>query len=486
MKKVIFFVFVILFLCFKYSDTRSIINVPRMARSITSGDIDLDGDVDILTGHGYSSQTQWSGISILLNENGNFHLEDSIFLYSAQTSVCLTKLSDNPYPSIIGRHFDNDQSFIAIINWNISGYSIEYYLMESGITGFTTGNINNDQYPDVIVYIGDYDSWGVMYNNGIGGLYEPEYFSTGITYPNGCACSDIDGNGLDDIVLTGIDTEIFFNYPDGFESIYSQTNIGHEDPFILDFDLDGDKDIITYGCFWGYSYLTMYRYVGDTVFETISNFSFQQNTYTYSVCDFNNDSLPDVVFILSDYSGLKIFYNKGDFVLENPQFYEISFGFLGYCFFSCKDYDKNGYNDIAIVNNPGAQQASKLFILFNDGQGNFQEDPLTNINEPFANLDHGNSVNFCCSPNPIRNSTDFSFTISPNSNVDLCIYDIKGRLINQLYRKEFPSNGSSLTSIQKIHWDATSFNGQKCLPGIYLATLTIDGKPLQTIKIIKN
>ena len=295
MKKVIFFVFVILFLCFKYSDTRSIINVPRMARSITSGDIDLDGDVDILTGHGYSSQTQWSGISILLNENGNFHLEDSIFLYSAQTSVCLTKLSDNPYPSIIGRHFDNDQSFIAIINWNISGYSIEYYLMESGITGFTTGNINNDQYPDVIVYIGDYDSWGVMYNNGIGGLYEPEYFSTGITYPNGCACSDIDGNGLDDIVLTGIDTEIFFNYPDGFESIYSQTNIGHEDPFILDFDLDGDKDIITYGCFWGYSYLTMYRYVGDTVFETISNFSFQQNTYTYSVCDFNNDSLPDEI-----------------------------------------------------------------------------------------------------------------------------------------------------------------------------------------------
>mgnify|MGYP002346159335 FL=1 len=454
-----------------------------MARSITSGDIDLDGDIDILTGHGYSSQTQWSGISILLNENGTFHLEDSIFLYETQADVCLAKLSDSPYPSIIGRYYDNEQSFLAVLNRDSGGYVISMYPTQNTYDAYNIGFINEDEYPDIVL-VSSNNFWGIMLNNGYGEFLLPEVYQLSSYYPFSVSCGDIDGNGLDDIVLTGIDTEIFFNYADGFESHYFQTNVLHKYPFILDFDKDGDKDIITYGCFWGYTFLTMFRYLGDTTFEMISNFSFQQNTDAYSVCDFNNDSLPDVVFHLADYTGIRIYYNEGNFILGSPQFVEHSTGITSGCFMTCNDFDMNGYQDIAFVVNLMSQMNAAVIIFFNDGQGNFQEDPLTNINEPIANLDHGNSVNFFCSPNPISNSTDFSFTTSPNSYVDVSIYNMKGRLVNKLYRKGFASNGSDLTSIQKIQWDATSFNGQKCLPGAYLARLTVDNSFFQTIKII--
>ena len=48
-------------LAFTVGDSKSDYHVPRNPESIFSCDIDLDGDIDIQTGHFYSSQTQWGG-----------------------------------------------------------------------------------------------------------------------------------------------------------------------------------------------------------------------------------------------------------------------------------------------------------------------------------------------------------------------------------------------------------------------------------------
>ena len=61
--------FIILFsfllIAFTVGDSRSEYPVPRLAASVFSADLDLDNDIDIVTGHYYSSQAQWGGGSVL-------------------------------------------------------------------------------------------------------------------------------------------------------------------------------------------------------------------------------------------------------------------------------------------------------------------------------------------------------------------------------------------------------------------------------------
>ena len=74
-------------------DTKSEYNVARAAYSITTGDIDLDGDQDIIIGHIYNSQTEWSGISTLSNNGECEFIVDSSYLYDTHGDVILNEIN---------------------------------------------------------------------------------------------------------------------------------------------------------------------------------------------------------------------------------------------------------------------------------------------------------------------------------------------------------------------------------------------------------
>lgn len=140
---------------FSVSDTRSRYNIPRVAYSVTAGDIDMDGDNDIVVGHNYSSQTQWSGVSILLNDGyGHFSIYDSIFLFGWQPSILLCNLNTEPQKEIIAKYEDsqNENKYIAIIN-NFDPYDISYESLDTfeGVESKTIGDINGDSNIDIIV-----------------------------------------------------------------------------------------------------------------------------------------------------------------------------------------------------------------------------------------------------------------------------------------------------------------------------------------------
>jgi len=61
MQKLVLILFALLLLAFTVGDSKSTYHVPKNPETIFSCDIDLDGDIDIQTGHNYSSQTQWGG-----------------------------------------------------------------------------------------------------------------------------------------------------------------------------------------------------------------------------------------------------------------------------------------------------------------------------------------------------------------------------------------------------------------------------------------
>jgi hypothetical protein len=482
MKKYIFILLFLVLIAFKAGDNKSKYNVPLAAWSVTAGDIDLDGDNDIIIGHNYCSQTQWSGVSYLINSgDGTFFLNDSIYLYSWQTHIYAVNINSGPFPEIIARHYENETQYMAVLKYEQGNYVTNLYSMPFGISGDNIGDINGDGFIDIIVYSSDWNNrfWGVMYNDGTGNFSNPVYQYITDYFPRTLACGDLNGDNWDDIVVCGQSTEVYFSYSDGFQLLVLETDNYKEGVSIVDFDLDGDNDILTFvGIpFVNVTSLIMYENKGNNILDTLEEFYFQPMSSRFFVTDFNNDSLQDILFQLSDKSGYIIYYNQGDFQLADSQFVALppSNPQEGWRNCYCADMDGNGYNDIITVKTLYVYLPDNLEILFNDGNGNFVEDPVTNIETPEPESPNPLS----CYPNPFTTETTFQFTIKETALAELSVYDLQGRIITYLTKNA--KKGENY----KIKWDGFDEGGNPCKHGLYIAYLKVNGKICQSVKLIK-
>ncbi len=442
--------------------SRSIYRIPRAAESVTAADIDLDGDNDIVVGHDYNSQTQWSGVSYLINNgDGTFYLNDSIFLYSWQTHIYAVNTNSNPFPEIIARHFENETQYMAVLENVQDNYVTNLYSMTYGISGDNIGDVNGDGFIDIIIYSSNDQFWGIMYNDGQGNFFQPEYHYVTDYFPRSITCDDLNGDNRDDILVCGQSTEVYFSHPDGFQSLMLETD-GSMYGSIIDFDLDGDNDILT--CVGipivNITSLVINENQGNNTFLRHEEFYFRPSSQNFFVTDFNNDSLADILFQLADHSGYIIYYNQGNFQLADSQFVALPPSnpqeARRNCY--CADMDGNGYNDIITLKTLHAPLPDNLSILFNDGNGNFVENPVTGIphieNTPLHELK--------CYPNPAADFAAFDYTL-PNeeTNAVLVISNSQGVIVETLNL-----NGNKG---QKL-WDTRSISS-----GSYIYTLKVAG-----------
>ncbi|MBP6876021.1 MAG: CapA family protein [Candidatus Eisenbacteria bacterium] len=70
------------------------------------------------------------------------------------------------------------------------------------------------------------------------------------------------------------------------------------------------------------------------------------------------------------------------------------------------------------------------------------------------------------SPNPFRGGTAIKFRLSANARVDLDIYDVSGRLVEQLARDEAMKPG----------WHRVAWRAERQATGVYFARLTVNGE----------
>ena len=83
-------------------------------------------------------------------------------------------------------------------------------------------------------------------------------------------------------------------------------------------------------------------------------------------------------------------------------------------------------------------------------------------------------------PNPFNNSVSISFEIPNSKNVNLSIFDMKGRKIRQM------NLGALSTGFHKVLWDGKNNFGNELPSGIYMAVLEVGGKiNIQKISFIK-
>jgi len=456
-------------LAFMAGDNKSQYTIPEGAATICAADMDLDGDMDIITGHHYDWQTHWSGVSILKNNgHGTFEIMDSIFIYGGQMNIYACKINNDNNPDIISQYQNNGNN-INILFYPYDSLNSMHFLMGNGINFFTNGDINGDNFIDFAFTSNNNQYWGLIYNDSNGNFSSPEYHYVTGYYPQEIACGDLNGDNRDDVAIGGPLIEVFYSTDTGFRK--EVLSNGHQILHIVDFDRDGDNDLLTAtGLIGNVTSLIMYENINDTSLKELPEYYFSPASSHFLVQDFNNDSLQDLAFLSIDNAGgIYILYNEGNFQFSDTQYIPLSDYGEGWRNFCSADLDGNGYNDFAIVRTLYIPLAGNLELLFNDGNGHFVSEPQT-INK--KDIYNANNDLFCY-PDPFRTQAIFSFEIWQNAFVELIIYNLQGELIKEIINQPVQKGKHT------IIWNSNN------KAGVYMACLKINGKIMQTKKIMK-
>lgn len=466
--------------------------VPKKPASVDVADIDLDDDLDIILGHDCHQGDYWGMITILKNNsNGEFSLVDTFSTFAYETSIQANKVNNNEYPDIIANDYNESISspVFTIINdyelcqWN---YIVQYCYDYITISNYITYHSSIYDLVD-IVFISHVNSlWGLLYNNGSGQFSLPEYYDLDYN-PSGLACGDLNGDNRDDIIVCGgayIDSWI--NYPTGLQYVNICDSAYVSRVEIADIDQDGNNDIIAIR--WGMPGVPkrLFIYLNDGM----SNFYLSYDKWIdeamakIHVADLNNNSYPDVIYNVSysyPNSNYELFhtyilFNNQDGTFQDPVNYYT--GICSHKSFSA-DFDGNGWNDIITLNydfyNPPPDTGS-IHILFNDGTGNFVEEPQVGINQNcILTIEDCELSNY---PNPFNPSTNISFSIPEDGFVELKIYNIKGRLVKELTGQILEGGKHN------VNWNGRDQNNRCCSSGIYLMNLKLNGVSRKTSKVV--
>ncbi|MCF8243323.1 MAG: T9SS type A sorting domain-containing protein, partial [Melioribacteraceae bacterium] len=124
------------------------------------------------------------------------------------------------------------------------------------------------------------------------------------------------------------------------------------------------------------------------------------------------------------------------------------------------DLDGNGYNDIVTVHSLAAYLEGNLHVLFNDGTGDFVEDPVTGINE--NNAQPTEFTLFQNYPNPFNGITTIQYELPIESSVTIKLYDSLGREITTILNEKKEAGK---------HKTELDFKKYKLSSGLYFCTL---------------
>lgn len=348
--------------------------------SIKTGDIDKDGDLDIVVGTGgvdsyYLNQSASTPV-LAVKQN------DSGVTIDKTRTTAISDLNKDGYPDLITGNdgvnnlYINNQSlnpFFGVTPIPITSDSHNTY-------GIDVGDLNNDGHNDLVA--GNVNGNSYYYLNDGNGLpfdsiANGEVIGTGATMSMGIDIADINQDGRLDIVIGNnkLDTmpnQIYIN--NGSAAPFSNAPISIDgDDFYgtwsieaVDIDLDGDLDVVT-GNFGTRNRL--YINDGSNTFGTTSGIDIttdQHFTRDVAVGDVNGDGKPDIV-VANTSQPNRLYLNDGvGDPFDTIPASSISLDADPTFSVSLFDIDKDGDLDV-IAANDGSSVTSPSMLYLNNG-----------------------------------------------------------------------------------------------------------------------
>lgn len=430
--------------------------------SVCTTDINNDGNKDIITSHYFDNRFDWGGLNIMENVDNEYFAN---YMKVKDTLLGKFLLSDTiinkQIPDIICFGIDHAKIYSIIDNdVNIT----EVYIGDRVNYG-DLGDIDNNGFLDLIFASNNNQYWGIVYNYGDGTFSQPFYYDLD-TYPVAIQCKDMNNDGLDDVILVNSEIEVHINKGDYFDVIKIPSVASKLDA--VDFNNDGLIDIVSYLGLT--NHVKLFQNMGNSTYELINEFWLSTLSAGFVSSDLNGDDLVDLLFYTSPFgseTGFFLYYNTSNFNFDETKFIELKTQGEEYRYAISDDVDNNGYNDIIAscwLRDTTYSDASRLVILYNDGNGNFVETPPISINENYSTLNF-----FDIYPNPISNNATIEIKLSMSSKVKLYIINLQGSQ-ESLILNETIEKGNHF-----ICFDPSNPKF-KLIKGIYVAVLEINGQ----------
>jgi hypothetical protein len=446
--------------------------VPFQAYDADVADIDNDGDLDIMIGSLVPGTPEPSDSVTFLINNGYGEFTKSIipknnFAYIKMIDIdcdglldICTKNSPN-YQIVYYKNLGNlefDEATIIPVEYT---YVFQYPKFN---------DMDSDGDMDIVInYGGSVHTCNMLINIGDGTFIEENIISSYDDIRN-FNVSDINSDGFGDILIT-TNHNPYLAINDNLNFILLEIDTMHwSKPYIFDMNNDHHNDIILN---IDYPSLTKILYNDGTgIFFEEHLIEMPTGNILKDINDYNNDGYPDFA-VQTDWEPPNVYicFNNGDGTITEPIPY--TFGNVYSFVVRSSDFDGNGFNDLLVTAYYHSGNSHGASILFNDGFGNFVDEPQVGINNEELII---NNCKLSNHPNPFTGETTISFSLNTNlhEKARIEIFNVKGQLVETFANHQITNSPN-----QQIIWNADNHAS-----GVYFYKLVVDGKAVDTKKMI--
>jgi hypothetical protein len=338
---------------------RSVTDDLEGAIRVASGDLDGDGDLDVLAASGMGNRISWyENLGINTAEFEERPIDESV---AFPVAAVLADLDGDDDLDAVTCEFSADR-----LVWyeNLGGTPPTFARRDIPAQDIepldvAVGDFNGDGAPDLAAafFAGDRFSWFES-DGGSPPTFTERVISDGVMNgPTAVAAGDLDGDGDDDLVGgVGLEHRImwFENEPGalGQPPSFAPREITNDARLpvrviIEDLDTDGDEDVLAANAEFGRVEWYESDGAGDPGFTGRLIFEGAQNVRGLAVADLNGDLAPDVVSASPDDDSVRWYASDG---AQPPSFgvSAISVSLLGASSVAEGDFDGDGREDVVV------------------------------------------------------------------------------------------------------------------------------------------
>lgn len=292
----------------RFLPKKIISNLNQTPKDISLVDLDGDLDLDIVI-----AQTESEHLITWFQNDGTGNFSNEILILNSDQAILSITTNDlNGDGSVdIIAGLSSGNSVIWLENDGSGDFGTENFLSSTGVNvnGVHTGDINDDTFPDIIYCSQGNNSVAWFQNDGSGNFGSEQLISDVIMNAGSVELSDINGDGDLDILTTSIEDEDMFWFENQGSGTFLSTGVkigispnhhGLNSAQTIDVDGDGNLDIVTtsYDVDNNFPYSRVYKNItGSGVFSTGPVFISEYfNLNHLALADFDNDNVIDFAF----------------------------------------------------------------------------------------------------------------------------------------------------------------------------------------------